>query len=106
MSYGFQVMLAFKDLQNCEVDSGNLNIAGGQEYSDPVSIACGKWMGEDSPASIHLEVGVDAGPSDANKKMLATANYLVDDGAGEIDSGVARHPDIAAGEYLAFEYLA
>src|SRR6185295_17156422 len=60
----------------------------------------------DLPAAIHLQMRMNAGLTDADEQVLAAAEHLVDDLAGEINGGEFRYPDVASCQRLPGEGIA
>ena len=100
------VVRAVEHLEHAQIDSGGPDVAGLQDDPDPVVGPRGSAAAGDPPAAVHLQMRVDAGVADADEQVLAPAEHLVDDPTGQVDRGVARHADVAAGERGAHQGLA
>src|SRR6185295_2891913 len=100
------VALPLQHLQHPEIDACGLKIGGFQNDSYPITGAARLIDGVDLPAALHLQMRMDAGLADADEQVLTAADDFVDHVAGEVDGGVARHPDIAPGQRLADECVA
>src|ERR1700694_2142681 len=92
---------AVEDLQHPQATTGGLSPvrsrAGFQNDADAMPGAAGP-RAADPPAAVHLQVRMNAGRADPDEQVLAAADDLVDDEAGQVGGGVARHPDVAARE--------
>ena len=61
--------------------------------------------GIDLPAAVHLQMRVDASRSHPDEQVLAPTDDLVDHPPGQVNGGVARNADIAAGQHFSGQRL-
>ena len=100
---GVLVVVAFQNLQHAQVDADRADISCFQDDSNPVvGPTCPR---RDPPAAIHLQVRVDTGRPDADEQVLAAAAHLVDHMTAQVDRGIPRHPNIAAGQRVTDQRL-
>jgi hypothetical protein len=106
MSDSIDVVGPLEHFQDSEVDARSVNVPGLQDDSDPVTGPARLVQGRDLPASFHLQMRMDAGLPDPDEQVLAAADDFVNDLPGQVDGGVARNPDVAAGQGLSGERFA
>src|SRR5947209_698965 len=97
------VVIAFQDLQYAQVDADRADLTCFQDDPNPVVDPRGPRC--DPPAAVHLQVRVNTGRPDADEQVLAPAAHLVDDLAAQVDRGITRHPNVAAGQSVTDQRL-
>jgi hypothetical protein len=87
-------------LGDAELVPGGQPLGVAEQQSQPVALPVSAGR-VDPPRALHLEVRVHAKPAvGANEQVLAAGQGLGDRVADEADGRVARHAEIATGQYL------